>query len=280
MKNSTHPVFTIASICLAFVLAVLVPAAAFAAPTLTLGGDLNAGRLEIGGDLEAGVTGAPAFTSYTITLLDETNTGVVRLRGKTNAFGELPSDLLWPRTGVEGCDVGAVHDPLNYRFQMFGEAESVLGGRTFTVSLFDDAAKTTVAVLALPLEVVTPFLEGYASDGAGCPRLEYQSGEPMHLTMEHQAAVGVDVEIFLVDHQDVWTPGDALIDVRGAPQLIHVPAGMKWVGLVWLAPVQGDYQVIARPPGSTGPYAAGNMVIEMGSSHGTPANDCGSVCPP
>ncbi|MEO1087641.1 MAG: hypothetical protein AAFY88_25685, partial [Acidobacteriota bacterium] len=180
----------------------------------------------------------------------------------------------------EGCDPGAVHDPLNYRFKMFEEAESVLGGRTFTVSLVDDDTGSVVEVLAIPLEVVTPFIGGYASDGAGCPRLEYQQGEPLHLTMEHQAGVGVDVEIYLVDHQDVWTPGDPLIDVRGASQLIHVPAGMKWVGLLWLTPAQGEYQVIARPPGTTAPYQSSDLVIEMGSSHGTPANDCGGICPP
>ncbi|MEO1367473.1 MAG: hypothetical protein AAFX50_09875, partial [Acidobacteriota bacterium] len=236
--------------------------------------------LEIGGDLHAGVTGAPAFTSYTILLLDETHTSVVRLRGTTDAFGDLADDLLWERTGVEGCDLGAVHDPLNYRFQTFEEAESVLGGRTFNLRLIDDGTGAAVAAAALPLEVVTPFIGGYASDGAGCPRLEYQAGEPLHLTMEHQAIVGVDVEIFLVQHQDVWTPGDPLIDVRGAPQLIHVPAGTKWVSLLWLTPAQGEYQVIARPPGTTAPYQSGDLVIRMGNSHGTPANDCGSVCPP
>lgn len=278
-------VFTIISVFVIVLTTAFLPASAEASPALTLGGDLDAGTLEIGGDLSVGVNGAVPMARYSIYLLDEANEAVAKLPDrKANVMGNIWRRLLWQRTGVEGCDEDAKHDPLNYRFMTFEEADLVLDGREFRVVLTDASDPTAVYdVVPVPMEVVTPFIDGHASDGAGCPRFEMEVTEPLHLAVTHQAGVGLNMEVYLVNAQPVWKAGDPVIDVRGVSQLIHVPVGPPSVYLLWMAPLAGEYQVIFRPPGAnSNPYdPMVDLLVEMSVKLvGTRADDCGAVCPP
>ncbi len=261
-------------------------------PEILLYGDLTTDGLRIGSDLYFAVVNGEPSRLYTVVLVDEAYGEVASLVDvKTNVNGSTGRHRLWTRTGVEGCDAGAVHDPARYRFEKFGEAETILDGRTFQVVLLDDATSAfsdAITEVDLPMTVVTSPISAYPSDGAGCLRTQLEQ-EPLHLTIQHEALSPRVFQVFVVAEQATWLPGDPLSDVRpGGPQMIAVPAGAQpVVALLWASPVtDGDYQIVLRDGGSVTlpPFldATADFVAETGVSHsGTTYRECGNtVCPP
>jgi hypothetical protein len=265
-----------------------LPAPALAAtPTLVLDGDWNAGKLRIGGHLDIGVTDGEPLRLYTLLLIDEGEHAVTSpVDVMTDAAGTAGRQRLWTLTGVVGCDPEAVHDPASYQFESFSEAESALDGRTFRVLLVDSAAsppEKAHAGAGVPMEVVTPPVKAYPSDGAGCLRTRLKPGEPVYLAISHQSAVAQDYRIFVVQPQALWKSGDPLVDVRGVFQTISVPANADpWVELLWASPVAGEYQIVVRQGIATAPVfdQATDLAVEIRfSPAGTTDNEC-DVCPP
>ena len=272
-------------LAISFLIVFFLPLAAEAKPTLTLSGDITGGALEVGGHLDAAFSGVTPFDFYTIQLLDESEQVIAELANQQAGIGgSITARRLWTRTGVVGCDVGAVHDPSNYQYISFNEADSILDGRTFEVRLVEAADPTRLlSRKEVELRAVVEFVEGYPSDGAGCLRTEMHVSEPLHLSIAHQGAGLLPLQIHLVDATNSPGPGDTIIDVRGIVQVIGVPAGADpWVELLWLVPVAGEYEVIVRPNGSTGPFdPAVDLKIETGVQLvGATANQCPGICPP
>lgn len=285
LRNSFHISPRNLLILFFVLLALAAVPAAQAQPFLMLDGDLTAGELEVGGHLDAAVVDGVPLAHYSVLLLDESDQVVASaLDLQADNAGWIDYTRLWTRTGVVGCDPGVVHDPLNYQFKSFKEADSLLGGRTFTVQLIEGVDRSRVLdAEPLDLRAITDFIEGYPSDGAGCLRTRMFMAEPLHLSIAHQGGGFLPLQIYLVDATALPGPGETIVDVRGVPQAINVPAGADpWVELMWLAPVAGDYRVIVRPIGSTGPYDPNfDLMIETGIKHaGATANQCGGVCPP
>lgn len=270
----------------ALLITLFLPLMTQAAPTLTLAGDFTGGgELEIGGHLDASFAGVTPFEHYSILLVDESQQVVASLMNlQADAGGAISPRRLWTRTGVVGCDPGAVHDPLSYQFLSFLEADAILHGRVFEAQLIEGVNRSRVlATEDVDLRAVVEFIEGYPSDGAGCLRTRMHVSESLYLAIAHQGGALLPLQINLVDATALPAPGQAVIDVRGAPQVMNVPAGANpWVELMWLAPVAGDYQVIVRPVNSSGPFDPNiDLLIETGVKLvGATANQCGGICPP
>ena len=255
-------------IAFSFLIVFFSPLAAEAKPALTLSGDISSGELEVGGHLDAAFSGVTPFDHYSILLVDESEKVIAKLSNQQAGIGgSITARRLWTRTGVVGCDPGVVHDPLNYQYISFNEADSILHGRAFEVRLIEGSDTTRILAREdVKLRAIVDFIEGYPSDGAGCLRTRMHVSEPLHLSIAHQGAGLLPLQIHLVDATNSPDPGDAVIDVRGAPQVIGVPAGADpWVELMWLVPVAGDYEVIVRSVGSTGPFDPNfDLKIETG----------------
>lgn len=271
------------------ILSLYAASPAAAQPELFLEGDMTAGgELRIGGHLDVVVANAEPLRLYTVLLVDEAAGTVASAEDlMTDEFGKTGPHRLWTRTGVVGCDPEAVHDPASYQFESFSEAESVLGGRTFRVLVVDDPGSPPTKALTrtdLPMVVVTPPVEAYPSDGAGCLRTVLRPAESLHLAISHQSVADQDFMIFVVTPQSVWLPGDLLVDVRpGGPQTINVPAGADpWVVLLWLFPAAGECQLVVRHGIGTAPvfdqatdFAVETLFKLVGSTY----PEC-TVCPP
>lgn len=261
-------------------------------PEVYLLGDFTTGGLRIGSNLKVAVTNGEPSRHYTVMLVDEGYGAVASLVDlKTNLNGSTGRHRLWTRTGVEGCDAGAVYDPASYHFESFSEAEAILDGRTLRVVLLDSETSPFATALAeedLPLAVVASPISAYPSDGAGCLRTQLDQ-EPLHLAIQHEAASARTFQVFVVAEQTIWLPGDPLNDVRpGGPQMITVPAGAHLlVALLWASPVtDGNYQIILRDGASVTlpPFldATADIVVETSVSHsGTTYRECANTsCPP
>ncbi len=259
-------------------------------PELFIDGEFTAGGdLVIGSNVDVAVVQGGGLRRYSVLLLDEDDAVVASLVDvPTNQAGSTGRQRLWTRTGVEGCDPGAVHDLSTYQFESFLEAESVLAGRKFRALLLDTAESpfsTALAELEVPMTTTNPFVKGYPSDAAGCLRTVLGVGESVYLAISHQDDVAPQIfRVFVVAPQSVWLPNDLLTDVRpSGSQVIGVPAGANlWVKLLWMAPVAGDYQIIVRRGGISAPiFQASDVVLETGfSPGGSTYPECTVPCPP
>ena len=270
------------------VLAGAPTAAAAAEPELMLSGDFtDSAELYIGSNLDVQVSNGEPLRRYTVLLVDENDEPVVTLADiGTGNTGATARHRLWTRTGVEGCDPEAVHDPSNYQFISFSEAESELDGLKFRVLLVespDSGPEKAIAEHELPLTTASPFVSGYPSDAAGCLRTEFKFNEKVYLAIRHSAGAPQDFRIFVVAPQSVWMTNDPLVDVRtGGSQLIQVPPGAgPNVELLWASPAAGDYQIIVRPGDQTvGGFQATDVAIETTfKPAGSTYPEC-TVCPP
>lgn len=276
--------------------ALSLPATAAAAageetPELYLEGDFTAHGLRIGSDLEVAVLAGDPESSYTVLLVDEGDETVASLVDlDTNELGSTDRHRLWTRTGIEGCDADAVHDPASYRFEQLADAEAILDGRTFRVVLVEGEGTPIDLALAeqdLPMVSIAPALRAFPSGGAGCLRTRLDN-EPMRMTIQHQAVASRTFHVFVVPRQPNWLAGDPLADVRpNGPQTIEVPAGVNpSVELLWASPVDdGEYQIILRqdllPPTTPVFEPTADEVIEPPVSHtGTTYRECHPLCPP
>lgn len=259
-----------------------------AAQELILGGDVvGDADYQIGGNLDIAIFEADPETQYTILLVDEADELVTWVAGvTTNSEGNSGRYRLWTRSGVVGCDPGAVHDPANYLFESFAEAESILDGRTFRAVLVDDLDSGLLSAHAeIEVTMNVPFavVSGYPSDGAGCLRTVFRA-IPVHLAISHLSAFDQTFEIFVVPAQAVWQQGDDLIDVRPTgSQSILVPAGADpHVELLWQVPVAGEYQIVVRQGGSTEEIFEEATDLPIATAFeptGTTLPEC-TVCPP
>lgn len=264
-----------------------VPALA-ATPELVLGGDVNAsGELTVGGHLYVALTSGERLRRYAVVLVDENDVAVSpAIELVTDAAGNAGRQRLWTRTGVVGCDPGAVHDPASYQFKSFSEAEAELDGRSFRVLLLDGAGSPPAEAHAeaeVQMIVVKPPVKAYPSDDQGCLRTEFKLGESVYMAISHQHGSDQDYRIFVVDPQPSWNGGDPLNDVRGVVQTISVPPAVLSVELLWAAPVKGEYQIIIREGFGTVPGfdPATDFAVETRFSPGGSHNDeCDPCIPP
>lgn len=138
----------------------------------------------LGNNLWVSVSRARPNRFYQLALKDEMGTVVHSASVTTDASGVLPPYLLWHRSGVLGCDPNASIDPIQYRFRLFEDAET-LAGRTFSIQLSDPLTTGgPVATKSLPL-VASPAPRFYYSDGSGCPRFVFIGTEPIWVSAIH-----------------------------------------------------------------------------------------------
>lgn len=124
----------------------------------------------LGTSLWVSAVGLPLKT-YQLALQDETGNVVASSMVTMDASGAVPAQVLWPKSGVQGCDAGAVWDTSSYKFRLFEDAEA-LAGRTFVVHLLNPNTGIPAATISLPLVAnAGPFF--YFSDAAGCPRFAF-----------------------------------------------------------------------------------------------------------
>ena len=211
----------------------------------------------IGGDLDVHLSnGAPG--AYTVRLVDESNQIVASTI--VQLYQEEASRRLWTRTGVVGCDPGAVHDPDAYRFESFSEAEDLLEDRTFYVEVYQGilfpAAQSPIEEMELSFAVPDLGVRAFPADSSGCFRTVLLEGEDLYLSMEHNQSGPQLFRNFVVQARYVWTLGTPLIDVRpNGSEVLTVPAGQPSLHLLWSPPPGGGgdpppfypFDIVIRP---------------------------------
>lgn len=197
-------------------------APAAASPRIELSdGTLATRQLLVGADLHVALRGAAAHTGYELRLIDADGDVVATGFATADAAGNLEPLLLWPRTGVAGCDCGIpAPDKDEHTFADYEEAEAKLAGEDLEVQALSlagvEVARVTLPILAASREIV------YFSDVAGCPRTYFAPLEPLYLSVLHADRGTAGRQLFLAGSQR-WPVGEPIADVRGASQILTLP---------------------------------------------------------
>ncbi len=232
----------------------------FAVDLLLIHDGEEEGKMTIGSDLDVNLSGGPQGI-YTVRLVDEADEIVAStVLHLSQGQGSSVTRRLWTRTGVVGCDPGAVHDPDEYQFESFEEAETLLDERTFRVEVYQGilfpAAQSPVIEEEIAFEAPQLSVRAFPSDMTGCFRTTFDEGENLYLSIQHSKSNQQLFRNFLVHAQYLWTAGDSLSDVRAnGSGVITVPSGNPSVHLLWSpAPGTGGdpppeylFDIILRP---------------------------------
>lgn len=192
-------------------------AAAGADPLIHLSnGRLPIAKLLVGDHLAAGLTGGDPDADYVFELRDSDGFLVASAGARTNAAGGVADVLIWPTSGVVGCDLGADPDASVYRYESFADAEEALDGLTLMLTVLEDG----VAVAWEPVPIVYVERElVYFSDAAGCLRHTYPNDEDIHVSIRHPNRAMPDRAIFLMARppgSGQLKVGQSIVDVRFA----------------------------------------------------------------
>lgn len=243
-----------AQLTLIGLLAFFLPSSSSAVVSLNVhnGGDI-VNQHVLGNNLWVSVGGAQADTDYRLALYDG-GTLVASRNIKTNAQGELDASLLWPRSGVVGCDfnLNPPANPALYRFETFEDAEA-LHGETFVLALENWPNLATVTQKNLPMVADTAVPRFYYSDQFGCPIFSGVAQPSVYISAIHLPAAGGSYTHWAtaapIGPLSPWPP----TDIRP-----NYPTGLP------LNPVGG---VLAPVVAFT--WANGGIVPTLGCVHGT-----------
>ncbi len=241
----------IATLCLA-------APAVFALDLMLIHEGEEEGKMAIGGDLDVHLSNG-ASGAYTVRLVDESNQIVASTIIQLSQGGDA-GRRLWTRTGVVGCDPGAVHDPDAYLFESFAEAEELLEERTFNVEVYQGilfpAAQSPLEEMEISLVLPDLDVQAFPADSSGCFRTVFLEGEDLYLSIEHYQSSPQLFRNFVVQARYFWTAGTPLLDVRpNGSEVITVPAGQPSLHLLWSPPPSGGgdpppfylFDIVLRP---------------------------------
>lgn len=272
-----------------------LPAAAAAQrPVLVLGdGEREIDRLMVGDDLRAELEGEAPDGTYEIHLKMASGEPIAAVPFDPRSGGGVDGDgpggeagsgeasggqtarprgvLLWPSTGIVGCDCGR-GNPEGLWFSSQEQAEEALSGRALQVDAFDGQG---VLVASAQLPVEAPPERIYFSDALGCSRRVYATGEQIWVSLLRPAPVASRQLVLSANSTDTST------DVRGAAQALVVPAqsGRKTVavemtGLAGSGPFYGfvDAAADGLPGGNLQPVQIGpttwqRVRVNKGTEH-------------
>ncbi len=245
MFSRTSHSGSILVLILALVVAAVTPAAALEVSLVTK--DVT---LTIGDILFVTRDGLAPDRLYRAVVADEAGIAVANVEVKPDPDGILGPVPVWIGTGVVGCDHGADPAPGEYRFARFEEAEDTLKGRTFDLTLLDDATQASVARIPLRLVAAEQNLL-FFSDAEGCPRSLYSPEEPVFMT-GIRAVFDMSWLFVIEAGEEPLEVGDPLDDVREAPQEIR-PGSSYFTEQVAGALVAGKVYDGALEPGEAVP---------------------------
>ncbi|MEO1365973.1 MAG: hypothetical protein AAFX50_02265, partial [Acidobacteriota bacterium] len=209
-------------------------------------------QLEVGNDLYIALEGMQPHRDYRVLLLDEGLTTVAEETLRSDGDGRArPGDIpLWQRSGIVGCDLSSPADPASFRYRDLGQADAVLGGRTWTLEAHELGTQQTVTSLPISLTSARTRAVYFFTDAAGCPRNEIYDVEALYLYAEGIRPEARDAQVVLVGGGGRPGVGDPLVDARGAgvgPQGIDLePGDGTFFELVWARPEVGNYGGVIR----------------------------------
>ena len=240
---------------------------------LTDSGERPVVSIEPGSNVYAGVRGMQPNTLYEIRLNIQSNTDT--LQQETVSFARLTTDLqgnidpfvIWYHSGVVGCSsrISQLAELPAYMFRTFDEAESVLDGRAFFLSVHQVEPDQTRRTATTKLQVSKAILKRhlpvrfrklakiYPADAEGCLRNSALAGENDMYVAGRHFFPGEVVEISVVPNQRDWYVGDAINDVTGvggvaAPLKVRADKSGRFVAKVWDRSRQhlGVYDIVAK----------------------------------
>ena len=218
-KSSFRPTLLIA-LSLFVALCVIAPAhAASPRPLTLLNGDqpVSNGIWTLGNDLYIAVNTAPN-TPLRATLLDEFKRPIASLSFNSGPSGRVRDLLMWFRSGVVGCDVGAGPDPIDYRFRDFDQLEASMTGRTVEVRLSDDGGKELATeTLSLIADVKPRY---YFSDASACPRSRFKTDEDVYLSGRNGDAGARRNAFFLVEQDQPVSEQGLILEARPSYSIV------------------------------------------------------------
>jgi hypothetical protein len=186
---------------------------AAASPAIGIGnGKEPVAALFIGDDLSAGLDDVVPDEIYRLRLRDADGIVIAQFSATADATGRVAPRVLWPKTGVRGCDLGVSVNNALYQYQYFADAEDALAGQTLVLEAFreDDtlAASRNVSILATPLEIA------YFSNSAGCLRRHFRGDEHVYISLRHPNRSAASRRIFLAPAGPLPI-GTSFTDARG-----------------------------------------------------------------
>ncbi len=204
--------------------------AAGAQPVLLPGDGLQViDRLVIGENLWVELQGGLPDMDYEVQLATESGEPLISAVWEPGAGGpgfepgdgEQPSAqgrglLLWPRSGVVGCDCGG-ELPKGRMFKDFAEAEDLLAGRSLRLAVVDPGGDLVASVI-LPAVAAQPA-RAYFSDVTGCSRDVYKYGEQIWMSL-FLTSPPIRPSRSLVISRD---SSDTHSDARGGAQEVILP---------------------------------------------------------
>ncbi|MCP3977584.1 MAG: hypothetical protein GY720_24125 [bacterium] len=245
-----------------FILAMTVLAALTPAAALEVGRGVESAEIAVGDDLILSWDGLVPDTMYTAAVVDEYDQVVAEALRKSSSDGVLEPFYVWIGTGIVGCDGDPDPASDEYLFAYPDEAEAVLKGRTFQVALAELETRTSVARFTISMLPKEKNLF-YFSDEDGCPRCEYEYGEPVYLS--GSLVVLDSFWLFLVEELVRPTVGDPLVDVLGGPIELWPPGSAFVAQVTEELPLCQDHVGVVRPMAGNQPdpyLDAGDIIVD------------------
>jgi len=219
-------------------------------------------EFEAGESLLLNLQGLAPNRTHRVRLLDEDGEEILSASLVSDRYGVIQPTTLWPDMGIGEPGRGG-----RYSYETFEEAAAGMGGRTFSLEISDGERGTARhAQFRITDAVTRPRLHSASETGA------LQRG--LLLGRDELRVRGSNLppdalfDVYLVERQYDWRPGDAINPVRNADgsevvARVQVPPGeTSFNTTLWPREQSraGSYDIIARRV-EPGEYLAGERVL-------------------
>lgn len=171
--------------------------------------------------------------SYVVRLLDDRTEEILNASLVSDRNGVIEPTVLWPDIGIGDPEQGG-----RFAHETIEEALKELAGRTFTVEILDgrDAIRTATLSIARAFDLLRLFP---ASESGGLQRGLRLGGDEVRVRGQNFPPGSIS-DVYLVERQFDWRPGDPIVPVRN-------PDGSEVVTRVQLSADETDFSLTLWP---------------------------------